>query len=294
MPSPVPFTVAEGMRGGLTRKRLRNRSLDRSIWGVRRAATDTRTLDDRCRMLALRMPPAAFFSHATAALLLGAPLPPGMERSPLLHIAIAAPGRAPHARGVRGHELGIGDGDVTATRGIRHTSAARTWCDLAAVLSLHDLVAVGDYLIHRRLPLTSREELATIARRFIGRRGMRRMREALPLLNDRAESHPESVLRVILELAGLPTPSINRDIVDTDDGFIARTDFTFKAFRLILEYQGDYHRKSKEQWRKDMTRRSRLEAEGWQVMELNADDLKDPGELVARIRSVLIRRGWRP
>ena len=40
-----------------------------------------------------------------------------------------------------------------------------------------------------------------------------------------------------------------------------------------------------------MTRRSRLEAQGWYVMEINADDLGDPVELVARIRSVLARRG---
>ncbi|MBU1589284.1 MAG: hypothetical protein KKH51_15270 [Actinobacteria bacterium] len=58
---------------------------------------------------------------------------------------------------------------------------------------------------------------------------------------------------------------------------------------MILEYQGDYHR-SMSQWRKDMTRRSRLEAQGWYVMEINADDLGDPVELVARIRSVLARR----
>ena len=35
---------------------------------------------------------------------------------------------------------------------------------------------------------------------------------------------------------------------------------------------------------KDMTRRTRLESTGWRVMEINWDDLKDPIELVARIR----------
>lgn len=42
-----------------------------------------------------------------------------------------------------------------------------------------------------------------------------------------------------------------------------------------------------------MTRRSRLEAKGWYVMELNADDLKDPDELLMRIRLVLARRNRR-
>jgi len=42
-----------------------------------------------------------------------------------------------------------------------------------------------------------------------------------------------------------------------------------------------------------MTRRSRIEAQGGYVMEINADDLRNPAELMARIRSVLISRGWR-
>jgi very-short-patch-repair endonuclease len=54
---------------------------------------------------------------------------------------------------------------------------------------------------------------------------------------------------------------------------------------LALEYQGDYHRTKKGQWRADMSRRSKFEALGWRVMELNANDLKDPAELVDHIRA---------
>ena len=96
-----------------------------------------------------------------------------------------------------------------------------------------------------------------------------------------------------MELCGLPTPRINREIVFAEDGDFVRTDFAFDEYRVLLEYQGDYHRTTMGQWRKDMTRRSRLEAEGWFVMEINADDLKHPDELVARIRSVLRQRGYR-
>jgi very-short-patch-repair endonuclease len=63
---------------------------------------------------------------------------------------------------------------------------------------------------------------------------------------------------------------------------------------VLIEYQGDYHRKVQGQWRKDMTRRSRLEAQDWVVIELNANDLRDPDELASRIRMILRRRGWRP
>jgi Protein of unknown function (DUF559) len=161
--------------------------------------------------------------------------------------------------------------------------------DLSADLSLRDLVAVGDYLIHRSMPITSQHELQERVSAAMGQRGVLLAREAVGLIRDGAESRPESHLRVILVRGGLPEPRINHTIVHTETGRSMRPDFLFAAEKLILEYQGDYHR-TVQQWRKDMTRRSRLEAAGWYVMELNADDLRDPVELLTRIRLVLARR----
>ena len=39
-----------------------------------------------------------------------------------------------------------------------------------------------------------------------------------------------------------------------------------------------------------MTRISRLEADGWLVMQVNKNDLDNPGELIQRIHQVLSRR----
>ena len=58
---------------------------------------------------------------------------------------------------------------------------------------------------------------------------------------------------------------------------------------MLLEYQSDYH-SDPENFRADMTRRARLDADGWFVMLINANDLRDPGELIARIRTVLASR----
>lgn len=58
---------------------------------------------------------------------------------------------------------------------------------------------------------------------------------------------------------------------------------------MILEYQGDYHRDPR-QFRADMTRFSKLEADGWYVIQINANDLANPQELVARIGQVLSTR----
>lgn len=288
---PEPFAVVVALQHGLTRKQLRGRRFDRSVYGVRLAQPDPSLLQ-RCRMFAMRLAPDVFFSHTTAAMLLGAPLPLWAEHDRNIHITFPVGSRAPHANGVRGHELTVSPRDVQESRGLRLTSAARTWCDLATVLTLDDLVAVGDYFIHWRSPLCSREELAFTAREFLGRRGMKNIRAALPALSDRSESRPESHLRLIFSRGNLPEPRVNYVIVNTESGSDFRTDFAFDEYKVLVEYQGDYHR-TKEQWRKDMTRRSRLEAQHWFVIEINADDLRNPDELVGRVRSVLIQHGWR-
>lgn len=290
--SHLPFTVVGGESAGIQRGRMRALDLDKSIWGVRNPDRSDTSLETKCAMFALRMPDAAVFSHATSALLFHAPLPFAIETDPRVHVAVPSGARAPHAAGILGHSLDFAPEDVVESDGLRHTSAARTWCDLAAHLSVRDLVAVGDHLIQRRLQFATHSELVACASRLAGRRGAKRMRECLPLLSDRSESRPESWLRVIIVQAGLPTPSINHAIVDTETGKGYRTDIAFTKHKVLLEYQGDYHRDQK-QWRRDMTRRGRLEANGWIVMEINADDLRRPGELAERIRAALHRRGWR-
>lgn len=295
-PRPLPsqlsaraFAVRDS---GLPAKRHRAADLERSVHGARMAKRKKLDTRSRCELFAARMPRHNFFSHATAAVLLQVPLPLAVESDSRVHVSVAAPASSPHAKGLIGHRLALQPGDLVTLRGLRLTSPARTWCDLASLLELDDLIAAGDYLIHHDSPLTSRAEIERVLDRMPRARGIRRAREALPLLSDRPESPQESKLRLILLRSGLPEPEINYEMVDTETGKEVRPDFRFRRYKVILEYQGEYHR-TKNQWRKDMTRRSRLEAQGWYVMELNADDLDDPTELVARIHRALARHGSR-
>lgn len=253
--------------------------------GVRRAGAEGASLVDRCRMILERVGDHAFLSHATAALVWGAPLPPWLEQDARVHVAVAAPAARLHSRDLVGHRLDIVEGDVTDWGGLPVTAPARTWFDLAATLELGDLVAVGDYLVHHAAPLTDRVELARVLARGEGHRGIRRARRALELVSERAESRPESLLRVLLAEAGL-TPEVNHTLVDSATGRQVRPDLLFRRERLIVEYHGDYHR-SKAQWRRDLSRRADLEAQGWRVLELGADDLRDAAALIDRVRALL-------
>jgi hypothetical protein len=288
LPPPLalsPFRTRDAGKHGVPLSRLQASDLHRGVHGVRSVNAPTTTADT-CRLIRMRMPDSAFFSHVTAAKLHGVPLPYRLDKDPHIHVAVPAPSRAPHAAGIAGHTLQIESMEIMERDGLTLTTPIRTWLDLGTMLSLHDLVAAGDHLIHWRLPQATTRDLLDALEGRLNRRGRRLLLTAIGLLNDRAESPPESILRVIITLAGLPEPRVNHSVSDHFGEFVARTDLMIDEYKIVLEYQGDYHRKSPGRWRADMTRRSRLEALGWKVMELNADDLRDPEELVRRIRSL--------
>jgi len=246
-----PFSIRAGIDAGLTPKRLRGNGFDRSVWGVR-AGHDVEAREwraevmRRARMYLARLPDDTCLSHVTAAILLGIPVPIWLERRSSLHFTFPVPRRAPHARGISGHSLSLDAHQVIEVDGFRVTSVERTWCDLASVLPIEHLVAAGDFLIHWRAPKTTVVDLLETVLEFPGLRGVKRMRKALPCLNGRAESPPESVLRYYLLVAGLPEPEVNYVMVMSDDGPGVRADFFFRGYNVLLEYQGDYHR-SREQ-----------------------------------------------
>jgi very-short-patch-repair endonuclease len=179
----------------------------------------------------------------------------------------------------------LAEGDTRLLRGVRISSPARAWCELGPDLQTPDLVAAADFLLARRSPLTSLSELSDSLDDV--RAGVRRLREALALADPRSESRRESLLRVILVTAGLTGIRANFPI-RTSGGFSYRADLAFPEKKLILEYQSRLH--EGEAFFRDMTRKSRLAADGWLVIEINAYDLRNPDELVARVRTALAGR----
>jgi hypothetical protein len=280
----VLFSVEEGLGAGASPGQLRHSGLERSVWGVR-SSEPVADLHGLCSLFAARLGGTAFFCHRTAALLHGLPVPP--SRSALIDVALPVPDRAPHAQGLRGHSIAVAPDDVEMFRGLRVTSAPRTWFDLGKLLLLPDLVAAGDRILSARAPLAGRGELEAIVEAHPGERGVRRLVAALDLLSDRSESPQESRLRALLVTAGIPAPAVNLDIRDDRGVFLGRGDLVWVQQRLVIEYQGDYHR-DQAQWRADMTRRAGLEAAGWRVLEVNADDLRNPATLIERVRTLLL------
>lgn len=244
-------------------------------------------LDDRCRAFLVRMPPGGVYSHMTAAGLYSMPLPLSMTSHTELHVSCPASRRAVDARGIIGHRTLLRAQDWDRRFGYPVTTPERTWCDLAAALTLAELVAVGDKLIARRLPQTTPVDLGRAIEVYPSRRGIRNLRRALPLLNDRAESPRESLLRVAIVLAGLPEPTVNRRVFDSNGKFLARVDLSYPHLKLSMEYQGDHHRADRAQWRKDIARTRALQAAGWTELQYTQDDLARPQTFLAELRSMI-------
>lgn len=283
-----PFSIEEGAAAGLGRGRLQGKDLRRPYRSVRMPAGSGLSVEELAAAYQSKMPGGAFFCGITAAVIMAIPLPGALESSRVLHVAVASPRHPPTGKGIRGHVFQVNGAHIRLWHGLRLSMPERVFCEIAPLLSLPDLVAVGDFLIRRDLPFTSLDELKAAVEMFPGRRGHPIMDAALPLLSSRSESRQESRLRVIVLSGGLTGLVVNLPITTTG-GHRYRADLAFPASRTIIEYQSDYHREP-ERFRKDMTRISRLQADGWFVMQVNGDDLRNPVELMHRIRAVLAGR----
>lgn len=279
-----PFTNREGRAAGLGEGRLRGGDLRRPYRGVRVTAELT-GLELQARAFQRRAPDNTYFCSVTAALLYRIPLPLRLEQSSFLHVGVPAPTRAPRVEGVVGHKFQIEESDIRDWYGLRVTTPERTWCDLATVLSTPDLVAAGDYVIHWELPLASHEALYSAMLRHPGQRGHRRLVRAFGQLNGHSESRRESLLRVIV--VGARIRDVEPNVwITTSGGYRYRGDLVIRAKKVIIEYQSRFHDGTKE-FDDDMTRISRLEADGWYVFQVNNRDLADSTELVQRLQRVL-------
>ncbi len=245
-------------------------------------------LELRCDALALRLPDEAAFSHSTAAALFGIPVGPRrLEHT--LRVTVPPPLTSPRIRGVRGHVRELPISDVALLRGRAVTAPARVILDLAEQLPLLDVVVACDAALRRGQVSTG--ELQSAVKAASGQRGVVRAREALLLSNGKAASPMETVLRLTLHFAGLPTPEVNVDLYDDFGRWIARPDLLYREARLALEYEGEHHR-DRNQFDRDV-RRDRDYAElGFTVLRVTAHDvLVNPKGLTDTVRNLLRAAG---
>jgi hypothetical protein len=128
---------------------------------------------------------------------------------------------------------------------------------------------------------------------YAGQRGSRQAACAFDLADGRAQSPPESVLRVRLVLAGLPWPVPQRP-VRLPSGVVVHPDLPWPEYKVAVEYDGHWHADT-DQLHRDRRRLNQLTAAGWLVLHVTSRRLnRDFGGVLREVRSALVARGWRP
>ncbi|KQZ84471.1 hypothetical protein ASD56_10970 [Microbacterium sp. Root166] len=281
-----PFSVADALSAGIPSSRLRRSDLRSPFHGVR-VPVGAAGLRAECESYATRMPETWVFSHTTAARLLGLPLPRRLEREPGVHVT-AVGGRAPRGKGVIGHTT-VRDPRVWQTRGLRITAPERTWADLAPLLTLDELIVVGDRIVGLPRPPGTPIAMHGAVQESAGMRGSLALADALELVREGSRSPRETRARVALIRAGMPEPALNAEIVLPRR--IVHGDLVFREWRTLVEYEGDQHRTDAVQWSRDLERYNDLVEAGWLVIRVSKS--MPSGEVVARVARALHSRGCR-
>ncbi len=126
--------------------------------------------------------------------------------------------------------------DIEVIDGLAVTTRLRTACDLGRLLWRFDALGAIDGFLRLGLDL---DELMSEINRFKGYRGVRQLKHLVPLGDGKAESQPESALRLHWYDADLPKPETQIWVHDDDGTPRFRIDVGCEAVRYGAEYFGE-------------------------------------------------------
>jgi len=223
----------------------------------------------------------AWASHATAARVLGLPIP----ALPGEHVTVVERRRRRSRRDVTCHLSR--SGLVNEISGARVSAPQQVFVELATQLTLVDLVIVGDHMV--RKGLVDLETLREFCADTSGP-GAALAREAASYVRNGVDSPMETRLRLLIVLAGLPEPEVN--LLVGDDVERRKYDLSYRRSKTILEYDGRQHVERIEQWEADLERREGIDDDQWRILVFVAKDIyKSPGRTLERIHRALRLRG---
>ncbi len=279
-----PFTRADAIAAGISPGMLRGskfRRIFRDVYVHELARASPLT---RVRAALLIHPLSAFASHASAARVYDVPLPLLGDE----HVSVFSAGERRRRTGIVNHVVEP-NAEVREVDGLRVSAPARMFVELASVLGLVDLVVVGDALV--RLRLVTTEELIGYAATWRNR-GVALARRAASLVRDRVDSPMETRLRLLIVLAGLPEPEVNRRITDDQGRTLYRLDLCYPSLRLIIEYDGRQHSEDPAQADWDISRREWFDHHDWMILPVVAKGIyQRPDQTLERVFAALKLRG---
>jgi very-short-patch-repair endonuclease len=265
------FTRSQAISAGFTRRQVTAR-LASGIWSTLHAgvlAATTTQLSRASHAVAGRLycAPQAWFSHATAARLLGV--------DPLIvtpHVWVTVPidvVRRPRPGLIVTRSRRI-DGYTTVAHGQPTLDAARTVVDMSQLLDRDALRRVMYDAVGRNV-VTAQQVLAA-AEDFGGRAGIALLRRVIDEFEDTFDSALEAEADERFRAAGLV---FDRQVEVWDGSFlVGRLDFADEDLRLGIEIDGASFHAGREAQRRDRLRDRELRRLGWEITRFGTDDVR--------------------
>lgn len=181
-------------------------------------------------------------------------------------------------------------GEKQTICGLPATTAARTAFDIGRRLGLKQAVQRIDALMN--VTDITVADVEAVITAHPGVRGLRQLRETLPLVDRGAESPYESLTRLLLVQAGFPRPQTQIPVYDEYGHVVARIDMGWREWLVGVDFEGAHHWTDPKQWAWDVERYARLSELGWADIRLTSGMLhNNPQLFLNRVGTALIARG---
>ena len=271
-----------GSTSDRSRQELRNsrfRRVSRDLYVLADIGLDLR---DRVQAAQLVVPEAVP-CLATAALLQKLPVDDGG----VIHLARGRRGVITVRAGIEVHRLAVRDDELLDVLGLQVTDGPRTLADLSAHLDLEALVAVGDVVLRRY----GQPAVEQALHRAMGRPGVARLRQAVPLFDARSDSPAETRGRLRLHAAGFVEMQHGVTIHDEGGTWLVSPDLADEVARVALQHEGAIHfAKGERQRRKDVDRDEISRRSDWEVVVTTALDDAQPARMIDRVTAAYLRQ----
>ena len=181
----------------------------------------------------------------------------------------------------------VGVDEVTNVGELTVATPARTAYDLGRHQRRYLAIGRLDALM-RAAPYCDDEVLA-LMHRYGPVRGVRQLRELLPLVDPGAESLKESWLRLFLIDNEFPIPETQIPVLDDNGEPFAYLDMGWRHLQLAVEYDGEQHQSDRSAYVKDTRRLPKISRRGWEVVRVINED--EPRDILRRVYEAWLYRG---
>jgi hypothetical protein len=258
--------------------------------GVVVHATDLLKLPTRAAAALLAVGPPVALAGVTSLALHGISAADECD----IHVMVPYSRRVRSRAGLVVHQGGFRDDDVIEIDGLAMFSLDRALADFLCDGDRRAAFPAVDEALRGLPPDHCAKLRENVRDRLDDRRDRRGIHRALMLLDlatGKADSPPESVLRLIVVEAGFPVPEPQYEIIAVDGRKLYVLDMAWPSRRIALEYDGVAAHEERREY--DLKRDERMAARGWITVRATAADLRDSGRLLAELREAFNRRTGR-